>query len=250
MEQYALVTGASKGIGRAISILLAQKGYKLLLVARSAAELKQLAEELPGGALYLAIDLSEGGAAKKVAEFCKDFTVSILVNNAGYGLWGEFGESNIQQDLNMLQLNTSALIELTWYLLSQLKQQPSYILNVSSTAAYQAVPTLAVYAATKAFVLSFSRALRLELKGSVSVSCLCPGPTETGFAHRAGMDSLADIAEKFNMQPAEVAKVGVEGMFKKKAEIIPGFANKVSAIGARYINKWLVERIASGLYKK
>jgi len=92
--------------------------------------------------------------------------------------------------------------------------------------------------------------LRMELKGAVSVSCLCPGPTDTGFAHRAGMDSLADIAEKFNMQPAEVAKIGVEGMFKKKAEIVPGFLNKVSAIGTRYLNKSLIERIAAGLYKK
>jgi len=248
--EYALVTGASKGIGKDIAILLAQKGYKLLLIARSEAELKQLAGELPGGALYLAIDLSEAGAAKKVAAFCKDLPVSVLVNNAGYGLWGNFAEIDIQQQLNMLQLNITVLIELTWYLLPQLKQQPSYILNVSSTAAYQAVPTLAVYAATKAFVLSFSRALRMELKGAVSVSCLCPGPTDTGFAHRAGMDSLADIAEKFNMQPAEVAKIGVEGMFKKKAEIVPGFLNKVSAIGTRYLNKSLIERIAAGLYKK
>jgi short-subunit dehydrogenase len=247
--EYALVTGASKGIGKEIAILLAQKGYKLLLVARSEAELKQLSGELPNGALYLAIDLSEAGTAKKVAEFCKDLPVSVLVNNAGYGLWGNFAEIDIQQQLNMVQLNTSALIELTWRLLPQLKQQPSYILNVSSTAAYQAVPTLAIYAATKAFVLSFSSALRIELKGAVSVSCLCPGPTDTDFAHRAGMDSLAEIAKKFNMQPAEVAKIGVEGMFKKKAEIVPGFLNTVSAIGTRYLSKSLIERIAAGLYK-
>ncbi len=250
MDQYALVTGASKGIGRAISVLLSQKGYKLILVARSQADLKQFAAELPGGALYFAIDLSENGAAKKVAGFCKDLAVSILVNNAGYGLWGNFDESDIAQQANMLQVNINAVVELTGYLLPQLKQQDAYILNVSSTAAYQAVPTLAVYAATKAFVLSFSRALRIELKDSVSVSCLCPGPTDTGFAHRAGMDALADIAEKFNMQPAEVAKIGVDGMFKKKAEIIPGFLNKVSAIGARHINKALIERISAGLYKK
>ena len=121
---------------------------------------------------------------------------------------------------------------------------------MASTAAYQAVPTLAVYAATKAFVLSFSRALRIELKDVVSVSCLCPGPTDTGFAHRAGMDAIADLAEKFNMQPGEVAKIGLEGMFNKKAEIIPGLLNKLSAIGSRHLNKALIERIASGLYKK
>jgi short-subunit dehydrogenase len=250
MDLYAIVTGASKGIGREISILLAKKGYKLILIARSTSELEVLAAELPDEALYFTIDLSEAGAAKKVAEFCKNLPVSILVNNAGYGLWGNFEESDIGPQLNMLQLNINAVIELTHYLLPQLKKQPSYILNVSSTAAYQAVPTLALYAASKAFVLSFSRALRIELKGTVSVSCLCPGPTDTGFAKRAGMDSLAELAEKFNMQPNEVAKIGVEGMFNQKAEIIPGFLNKLSAIGSRYINKSLIERITAGLYKK
>ena len=247
---YAIVTGAGKGIGREISILLAKKGYKLILIARSATELEQLANELQNGALYLAIDLSEPGAVKKAAEFYQNLPVSVLVNNAGYGLWGNFEESNIQEQLNMIRLNINAVIELTYYLLPQLKKQPSYILNVSSTAAYQAVPTLAIYAATKAFILSFSRALRVELKGSVAVSCLCPGPTNTGFVSRAGMDALADLAEKVNMQPAQVAKLGVDGMFRKKAEIIPGFLNKMSATGARYINKSLIERITAGLYKK
>lgn len=250
MDEYAIVTGASKGIGKELALLLANKGYKLLLIARSATELSQLAEELPGGAMHFAIDLSEPGAAKQVADFCKDLPVSVLINNAGYGLWGNFEESDLQQQLNMLQLNINAVVELTYYLLPQLKKQPSYILNVSSTAAYQAVPTLAVYAATKAFVLSFSRALRVELKGRVSVSCLCPGPTNTGFAQRAGMDALAELAEKFNMQPDEVAKIGLEGMFSRKAEIVPGFLNKLSAIGARHINKSLIERITAGLYKK
>jgi len=250
MDSYAIVTGASKGIGKEVSILLRKRGYKLILVARSATELQQLAEELREDTLYYAIDLSEPGAAKKVAEFCKELPVSILINNAGYGLWGNFDAGDLQHQLNMLQLNINAVIELTYYLLPQLEKQPSYILNISSTAAYQAVPTLAVYAATKSFVLSFSRALRIELKDAVSVSCLCPGPTNTGFAHRAGMDALADLAEKFNMQPYEVAKIGLEGMFNKKAEIVPGFLNKLSAFGARHVNKALIERITAGLYKK
>jgi short-subunit dehydrogenase len=250
MSSYAIVTGASKGIGREIAILLAKKGYKLILIARSATELEQLAKEISNETLFFAIDLSEPRAAKKVAEFCKDLPVSILVNNAGYGLWGDFDLSDLNQQINMLQLNINAMVELIHYLLPQLKNQPSYILNVSSTAAYQAVPTLAAYAASKSFVLSFSRALRVELKDAVLVSCLCPGPTDTGFAKRAGMDALADLAEKFNMRPAEVAKIGVEGMFNKQAEIVPGFLNKLSATSARYINKALIERITAGLYKK
>ncbi len=142
MGSYAIVTGAGKGIGKELSIQLKQKGYDLLLIARSSTDLKQLADELGGGTLYLAIDLSEPGAAKKVAEFCKDLSVSILVNNAGFGLWGNFEENDIEQQLNMLQLNINTVVELTHRLLPQLKQQPAYILNVASTAAYQAVPTL------------------------------------------------------------------------------------------------------------
>jgi short-subunit dehydrogenase len=152
----------------------------------------------------------------------------------------------------MLQLNINALVELTYLLLPILKQQPqSYILNVSSTAAYQAVPTLALYAASKAFVLSFSRALRYELRETTtSVSCLCPGPTDTGFAHRAGMDALAELADKFNMSPQEVAEAGIDGLFDKHAEIIPGLLNRLSAIGARHLNKSLIERITGRLYDK
>ena len=251
MEQYAVVTGASKGIGRVLALLLAKKGYKLILIARSETGLKQLAEDVSGNALYLAIDLAEPGAAKKVADFCEDLQVSVLINNAGYGIWGNFEDNNLQQQLNMLQLNIGAVIELTYYLLPQLKKQPSYILNVASTAAYQAVPTLAIYAASKSFVLSFSRAIRYELKSSgVSVSCLCPGPTDTGFAHTAGMDALADLAAKFNMNPDDVAQLGLKGMFGNKAEIVPGFLNKVSAFAARHLNKAVIERITANLYKR
>jgi short-subunit dehydrogenase len=250
--EYALITGGSKGIGKAMAVLLAQKGYGLLLVSRSEAELKQLAEELGTEALYLAIDLSQPGAAQKIADWCSSYPVSILINNAGYGAWGEFNELELNSQINMLQLNINALVELTHFLLPRLKQQPqSYILNVSSTAAYQAVPTLAVYAASKAFVLSFSRAIKYELKDTnTSVTCLCPGPTDTGFAHRAGMDALADLADKFNMTPQEVARVGINAMFNKQAEVIPGLLNRLSAIGARLLNKSLIERITGRLYDK
>lgn len=233
-----------------MAILLAKKGYGLLLVSRSEAELKQLAQELETEAFYYAIDLTEQAAAQKVVNWCSGYPVSILINNAGYGIWGKFDELPLNNQINMLQLNINALVELTYLLLPHLKQQPeSYILNISSTAAYQAVPTLTLYAASKAFVLSFSRGLRYELKNTnVFVSCLCPGATDTGFAHRAGMEALADLANKFNMSPDEVAGIGIKGMFNNKAEIIPGFFNKLSTMGARHLNKNLVERIAGGLY--
>lgn len=257
MKEYALITGASKGIGKSIALLLAKKGYNLLLIARDEPDLKALSDSIKEQynveARWLSIDLSKSGAALKIINHVEglNIPVSILINNAGYGIWGNFDELDISQQLNMISVNIAAVMELSYYLLPVLKeQQQAFILNVASTAAYQAVPTLAVYSASKAFVLSFSRALRYELKNtSVSVSCICPGPTDTGFAHRAGMDALADLAAKFNMTPEDVAAIGINGMFKKKAEIIPGFLNKISAAAARHSPKGLIERVTAGLYK-
>lgn len=257
MNTYALITGASKGIGRALVLQLAKKGYPVLLVARSRDELQALATEIittyQVQARWLAIDLSDSDAPEKVIKWCTDnsYQVSVLINNAGYGLWGSFEKVDIDGQLNVISLNINTLVKLTHAFLPLLKQQSkAYILNVGSTAAYQAVPTLGVYSATKAFVLSFTRALRYELKGTtISVSCLSPGPTDTGFAHRAGLDAFADLAAKFNMQPEEVAATGLKGMFNKKAEIVPGLLNKISVIGARHLPKALIEKIGGDLYK-
>lgn len=257
MKNYALITGASKGIGKAMALLLATKGYHLLLVARSETELVSLCDLVKQKygveAYYLVADLAKANAADDVTAWSKTHTgaLTILINNAGYGLWGGFDTLPLEEQQNMLALNINVVIALTHQLLPALKlQQQSYILNISSTAAYQAVPTLALYAASKAFILSYSRALRFELKdSSVSVSCLCPGPTDTGFANRAGMDALAHLAEKFNMSPELVAQTGLSGMFRKKAEIIPGFLNKLSVFGAIHLPKSLIERITAGLYK-
>jgi short-subunit dehydrogenase len=258
ITEFALVTGASKGIGKAITIQLAQAGYNLLLVARSEVELQQLSEQIQdkynNKVFYLSADLSVDHTALQVADWVRHHTdkLSILINNAGYGLWGDFEQLDLAQQMNMLALNINAVLGLTHHLSPLLKQQKqSYILNVSSTAAYQAVPTLALYAASKSFILSYSRALRYELKDTpISVSCLCPGPTDTGFANRAGLDVLADLAEKFNMSPESVASAGIKGMFNKKAEIVPGFLNKLSAFGAQHLNKSLIEKVTASLYKR
>jgi len=258
MDEYALVTGASKGIGREMAVQLAAKGYNLLLAARSETELLQLSKEISEQhkvkALYFVCDLTRSGATAELAGWCIENTtsLSILVNNAGYGIWGNFKDSELNVQMGMLQLNINAVVELSHLLLPLLeKQAQSYILNVCSTAAYQAMPTMALYAASKSFVLSFTRALRFELQNSkVSVSCLSPGPTATGFASRAGLDALADLADKFNMSPAEVARTAIKGMFNKKTEIIPGFLNKVSTFGATHLPKSLIERITAGLYKR
>jgi short-subunit dehydrogenase len=258
MQKYALVTGASKGIGREIAVQLAGKGYHLLLVARAETELIQLSGQLARQykvrVHFLSCDLSEPGAAAKVSKWCVAITpsLSVLINNAGYGAWGNFSDLGLEAQMNMLQLNVNAVVELSYLLLPLLEQQErAYVLNVSSTAAYQAMPTMALYAASKSFVLSFSRALRYELrKTNISVSCLSPGPTATGFVSRAGLEALADLADKFNMSAATVADLGLKGMFNRKSEIIPGIVNKLSVFGATHLPKSWIERITAGLYKR
>ena len=257
MKNYALVTGASGGIGREIALQLAQLGYPLLLVSRNNNELSALAaiieKDYSVNVLWLATDLSTGNGTQQVADWCTthSFNIDILINNAGYGLWGNFDKLDLEAQLNMIRLNIEAPVALTSLLLPILKQsQRAYILNVASTAAYQAVPTLAVYAATKSFIFSFSRALRNELKASsVSVSCLSPGPTDTGFTHRAGLGDLKELADKFNMSPAIVARAALKGMFKNKAEIIPGFLNSAGAKMVSFMPKGFIERALGRLYR-
>jgi short-subunit dehydrogenase len=254
---YALVTGASKGIGKEIALQLAQKGYSLLLSARSEQELSQLAAEIKEKhnvqASWLVADLSKPGTAKELADWASSETdnLSVLINNAGFGIWGSFDTLELAAQLEMIQLNVNAVLELTHHLLRGLKsKKQSYILNVASTAAYQAMPTMALYAASKSFILSYSRAISYELKDTnVSVSCLSPGPTATGFGSRAGLDAFAELADKFNMPASLVAQIGLKGMFNKKPEIIAGFLNKVSAYGATLLPKALIERISANLYR-
>jgi len=256
---YALVTGASRGIGRAISLLLAQRGYDLLLVARSEDQLAALALEIrqkhQRQAQLLALDLAAPGAAETVATWAIQQTdqLAVLVNNAGYGLWGRFEQLSLAEQQNMLQLNMALPVALTHALLPALHRAPKgYILNVSSTAAYQAVPSLSLYAASKAFLLSFSRGLRYELKTSnLSVTCLCPGATTTSFADRAGMGAeLQATANKVSMSAEAVADAAVAGLLAGEAEVVPGVLNKVSAGLTSFVPKGLVEKIAAGIYEK
>ena len=256
---YALVTGASRGIGRAIALQLAQRGYDLLLVARSEAQLTTLAQEISQQhqrqAQVLALDLAASGAAETVAAWATGQTeqLAVLVNNAGYGLWGRFEQLNLVEQQNMLQLNMALPVALTHALLPALHRVPkAFVLNVASTAAYQAVPSLTLYAATKAFLLSFSRGLRYELKTTnVSVTCLSPGATTTSFADRAGMGAeLQATANKVSMTAEAVAEFGVAGLLAGEAEIIPGIFNKVSAGLTSIVPKGIVEKVAAGIYEK
>lgn len=254
---FALITGASKGIGKAMALELAARGYDLLLLARSEDLLKETASEIAAGSniscQWLALDLSGDQAAERVYTHCKEhaFPVSVLVNNAGYGLSGSFEKYPVEAHADMLRLNIITLVSLTRLFLPDLKKQPaSYILNIGSSAAYQAIPFLSAYAASKSFVLSFSRGLRGELKGTaVSVTCVCPGPTDTNFVNRANVGAKGQkAAARFNMSPESVARIAIKSLFNRKAEVITGGMNKLSAFFAWLLPKSLVEGIAKKLY--
>ena len=255
---YAIVTGASGGIGLCLAREFAAKKYDLLLIARSEDKLLVLAESLQREfnikASYLALDLSEKKSIPAIKNWIdqNNIAIDVLVNNAGYGTWGVFEQSDLVQLENMMHLNMNAMVDLCYLMIPYLKKKsPAYLLNIASTAAYQAVPTLTTYAATKAFVVLFTRGLRWELKGSgISVSCLSPGATSTGFIDRAGMKSMQERAEKFSMKPEAVAKIAIDQMFRGKAEIVPGFINWISVKLTYFLPKYLIEKIASGLYLK
>lgn len=257
MKDFALITGASGGIGYYFAHELAKRKHNLILVARSENKLQKLATELKEkysiACDYLPIDLSQPNASAQITSWCNSnqYEIDILINNAGYGLFGSFENQDLKDVTNMLQLNMNTLVELCHVFMPQLKSKSkAYILNVASTASYQAVPTLASYAASKAFVVLFTRGLRYELKNTnISVSCLSPGTTSTNFMNRAGMESLKERAEKFSMSAEVVAKIGIEGMLKGKAEIIPGFVNWFSAKLTGFVPKALTEKIAASLYE-
>ncbi|MDB5224098.1 MAG: family oxidoreductase [Chitinophagaceae bacterium] len=255
---YALITGASKGIGKAIAFELAKHNYNILLTARSAELLAQAAEEIkkqyPVTVNFLPLDLSELNAAQKLFNWCveNNFPVSVLANNAGYGLSGSFEKYSVEETTNLLQLNIIAPTQLCRLFIPLLKQQQqSYILNTCSSSAYQAVPLLTVYAASKAYVLKFTRALKHELADTnISVTCLSPGPTDTDWANRAQVsDKILKMAAKLNMTPQQVAVIGVKAMFKKRTEVVTGFINKLGVFMAWLLPDSLVEKSAGKLYK-
>lgn len=255
---YALITGASKGIGKEIAIELAKYKYDVLLVARSEGLLREVAIEIQEKYSvkvdYLAVDLAAVDVARKVLDWVnkKQYEVSVLVNNAGYGSVGNFDTYSIEQNRDMMNLNMTTLTEMCHVFLPILKRQTqAYIMNIASSTAYQALPKMAVYAATKVYVLNFSRALKNELKDtSVSVTCISPGATDTGFNDRASVPAKArKAAEKVSMTPEEVAKISVKAMFDKKTEVIPGLVNKLGAFLAWIAPKSITENVAAGIYQ-
>lgn len=255
---YALITGASKGIGKAIAFELAARKIDLLLVARSESLLQELGSELSGRfgiqIHYLAIDLAIPSSPGAVTAWISQngYPVHILVNNAGFGIGGPFDQQNPASTRDMMQVNMHVPVELSSLLLPELKKHAqSYILNIASAAAYQAVPGLVVYAATKSFLLSFSRGLQYELrKTPVSVTAVSPGGTSTEFASTAQLGAKAVKAgEKLNMTAEAVARLAVNAMFARKTELITGTLNKIGAAMVWLLPKSIAEKAAAGIYE-
>jgi hypothetical protein len=224
----ALITGASGGIGLELARIFAREGYRVVLVARNEKRLKEIAQELrPAESEVIALDLSLPGAAEEIHG--KTSKVDVLVNNAGFGVFGKFVEKGLAEELNMMQLNMTALVILTrLYLPSMIAAGSGKIMNLASTAAFQPGPLMAIYFATKAFVLSFSEAIANELEGTgVTVTALCPGPTTSDFQERAQMQNSGLVKGRKMMDARTVAEAGYRALMAGKRIEIPGLANKL-----------------------
>ena len=251
-NKTALITGASGGIGYELAKLLAKDNYNLVLVARSEEKLQQLKMDLETGykisAKVITKDLSKMGA---VDEICNELekekiAIDILINNAGFGDFGKFTETNWQKEAEMIQLNILTLTHLTkLFLKGMIERKSGKILNLASIASFQPCPLMAVYGATKAYVLSFSEAIANELKGTgVTVTALCPGPTKTNFFKAAGNEDSKLVKGKKIPTSKEVAKCGYEAMKKGETVVIHGLKNRILASSIRFAPRNLVTKIS------
>lgn len=250
----ALITGASGGIGYELARLFAQDGYRLLLVSRNREQLKEIAVDFATRyqveALPMPHDLAIVGSAKDLyAEVeRRGLAVDVLINNAGFGTYGFFADTDLIEEEQEMQLNMVSLTTLTkLFLRPMLARGSGKIMNVASTAGFQPGPLMAVYYATKAYVISFSAALANEVRGTgVTVSVLCPGLTRTGFQQRAGIQGIP-LLNTYMMDAATVARIGYRGMHAGKTLIIPGLRNKLLAflvkLGPRSLVTSVVRRI-------
>src|SRR5881394_1493887 len=249
-----LITGASSGIGEAFARRLAARGHNLLLVARTEEKLITLCSELGRGqrirAQFVATDLSRPDAPAQLFEEAnrRDLQIDFLINNAGFGSMGDFAESDVDRELNMIDLNVRSLVELTHRFLQPMRERKGgTIMNVASTAGFQAVPFMATYAASKAFVLSFSESL-WEENGpyGIKVMALCPGVTETNFFEAArGHKPPARVSQT----PEEVVEVALRGLARGKSHVISGWTNFLMTQSERLAPRSLVTRLAGRMMR-
>jgi short-subunit dehydrogenase len=252
----ALVTGASAGIGRELATILAREGHDLVLVARREAELTDLARELKErygvDSRVLPADLAQANAAQQLVDgLGEGAVIDVLVNNAGFGGHGSFAERTRDEDLRMVAVNVTALTDLTKLLLpGMVARGRGRVLNVASTAAFQPGPFMAVYYASKAYVLSLSEALAEELRGTgVTVTCLCPGVTITEFQQVAGVENIALNSGPLTMTAKDVAEAAYKGMARGKRLVIPGVHNKIGVQSVRVSPRAAVLKVVRRLHR-
>ncbi|GAA4010819.1 SDR family oxidoreductase [Deinococcus rubellus] len=254
----ALVTGASSGLGEEMARLLAQRRIDLLLVARREDRLRALADELTAKygirAQVMALDLADPGAAAELARESeyRQLQIDFLINNAGFATYGDFADSDLGSQLDLLQVNITALTELTHrFLPGMLARGRGRVLNVASTAAFMPGPLMATYSASKAYVLSFSEALSEEVRGSgVYVTALCPGPVETGFQERANLQGsrlFSGPAQLTLLSAPEVARQGIEAMLRGDAVHVAGGLNKLQTLLPRLLPRSFMPRLIRGI---
>jgi short-subunit dehydrogenase len=256
-SKTALVTGASSGIGRALAACFAADGWNLVLAARSVAKLEALAADLTGrhgvGVTVIGADLgnAEGAAGLHAEVVRRGIAIDALVANAGAGTYGDVRDADLAKDVAMIELNTVSVVVLTELFLADLIARRGKILMTASTAAFQPCPHMAIYAATKAFVLSFSEALAEEISSTgVTVTALCPGPTATGFFDVADMNSSALVKGKRLPTAESVAAIGYRAMLRGQRVVVPGLMNKLLAQSVRVSPRRVVTMLVAAMARK
>lgn len=249
---WALVTGASAGIGKELAICCA-RDYDVVLTARREAPLKELAESIEANGRKTKVvvcDLGSPEGPAALARACGGLEVEVLINNAGYGLAGTFAELPLERQTGELDLNIRALTELSrLFLPAMIARRKGRILNVASTAAFQPGPFMAVYCASKAYVLSFSLALNEELRGTgVTVTALCPGATDSEFATVSGASPKL-FGQQQTMSAGKVASIGYLAMRSGKGTVITGLKNRLMAFSTRLVPRSFTARLAAGILR-
>jgi short-subunit dehydrogenase len=249
----ALVTGASSGIGAAIADQLARRGVHLVLSARRRAHLDDVASACAAHGVateVISADLGTPDGARALWSAAARTQVDILINNAGFGYFRSFAEIDWARDAELVQLNITSLVELSKAFVEHRRGRDDrgYLLNIASIGAYQSVPNMAVYAASKAFVRNFTEALHDEFAGTaLSATCVCPGGTKTNFHAMAGAGDYSWIANRSMMTAERVARISIDAMVRGKRNVIPGLVNKLSCWGVRLVPRsiasWMSRRV-------